>query len=108
MSRLRAVEHGRAVVVVATSGVSAVIAPDGRVQSRTGVFVPAHLVADVPLRDATTLADRVGAWPERVLAGGALLALAAASWPRRRPIRLARPSVPRQETTEAAALVAGR
>ena len=29
MSQLRAVEHGRAVVVVATSGVSAMIAPDG-------------------------------------------------------------------------------
>ncbi|HUR51498.1 MAG TPA: apolipoprotein N-acyltransferase, partial [Mycobacteriales bacterium] len=30
MGRLRAVEHGRAVLVAATSGVSAVIAPDGR------------------------------------------------------------------------------
>src|SRR5207302_9474640 len=45
MSRLRAVEHGRAVVVAATSGVSAVISPDGRVRQRTGVFTPATLVA---------------------------------------------------------------
>ncbi len=29
MSRLRAVEHGRAVVVAATSGISAIVAPDG-------------------------------------------------------------------------------
>ena len=29
MGRLRAVEHGRAVLVAATSGISAVIAPDG-------------------------------------------------------------------------------
>src|SRR3954454_17954765 len=46
MSRLRAVEHGRAVVVAATSGVSAIIAPDDRVEQRTGVFHPARLVAD--------------------------------------------------------------
>ena len=31
MSRLRAVEHGRSAVVVATSGVSALIMPDGRI-----------------------------------------------------------------------------
>jgi apolipoprotein N-acyltransferase len=84
MSRLRAVEHGRAVVVVATSGVSAIIRPDGRVVARTGVFVPARLVAAVPLRDGTTLADRLGAWPERVAALAGLLAVASALWPRRR------------------------
>lgn len=33
MSRLRAVEHGRAVLIAATSGISAVIAPDGSVVS---------------------------------------------------------------------------
>jgi len=62
------VEHGRAVLVAATSGVSAVIAPDGRVLSRTGVYRPAFLVATVPLRDPRTLADRMGAGPEWVLA----------------------------------------
>jgi apolipoprotein N-acyltransferase len=79
MSRLRAVEHGRAVVVAATSGVSAVIAPDGHVQQRSGVFRPARLVADVPLRDQQTLADRLGVWPEHVLAAlGVLFVLAGA------------------------------
>src|SRR3954469_7576660 len=78
MSRLRAVEHGRAVVVAATSGVSAVIAPDGRVEQRTGVFRPARLVADIPLRDPRTVADRLGAWPERGLAIVAGLVLLAA------------------------------
>jgi apolipoprotein N-acyltransferase len=78
MSRLRAVEHGRAVVVAATSGVSAVIAPDGHVTQRTGVYVPATVVAEVPLRDPLTLADRVGGWPERVAAAAGLLALLAA------------------------------
>jgi apolipoprotein N-acyltransferase len=36
MGRLRAVEHGRTVLVAATSGVSAVIAPDGRSSTPPG------------------------------------------------------------------------
>jgi len=68
MSRLRAVEHGRAVVVAATSGVSALIAPDGTVLQESGVYEPARLVADVPLRDPHTVADRLGVWPEHGLA----------------------------------------
>src|SRR4051812_37959607 len=90
MSRLRAVEHGRAVVVAATSGVSAIIAPDGRVEQRTSVFHPARLVADIPLRDPRTVADRLGAWPERGLAIVAGLVLLAAGlrgrWTRSRPV----------------------
>jgi apolipoprotein N-acyltransferase len=78
MSRLRAVEHGRAVVVAATSGVSAVIAPDGRLIRRSGVFQPARLVADIPLRDPHTLADRLGVWPERTVTILAALMLVAA------------------------------
>ena len=68
MSRLRAVESGRAVLVAATSGLSAVIAPDGRLQARSQVFQREVLVERVPLRDARTLATRVGGWPELVLA----------------------------------------
>jgi apolipoprotein N-acyltransferase len=84
MSRLRAVEHGRAVVVAATSGVSAVIAPDGRVQWRSGVFTPAVTVADVPLRDPRTVADRLGVWPEHGLAAAGLLWLLTVAVGRRR------------------------
>nr|WP_245194666.1 apolipoprotein N-acyltransferase [Kitasatospora phosalacinea] len=76
MSRLRAVEHGRAVLIAATSGVSAVIAPDGTVQQRTGEMEQAVLNAVVPLRDGRTVADRVGAAPEWVLALGGVLACA--------------------------------
>ncbi|MGQ0630411.1 MAG: apolipoprotein N-acyltransferase [Sporichthyaceae bacterium] len=64
MSRLRSIEHGRAMLIAATSGVSAVIAPDGDVLMRTAEFTPDVLVAEVPLRSARTLATRVGAWPE--------------------------------------------
>ncbi|WP_199432124.1 apolipoprotein N-acyltransferase [Qaidamihabitans albus] len=76
MSRLRAVEHGRAVVVAATSGVSAIVRPDGSLVEDTELFTAASLVADVPLRQQTTLSDRLGAWTEYVLVGAALAAVA--------------------------------
>jgi len=60
MSRLRAVEHGRWVLVAATSGISAAIAPDGKVVQRTKLFTPAAVVQSVQLSDARTLADRLG------------------------------------------------
>ncbi|MFD7902845.1 apolipoprotein N-acyltransferase [Kitasatospora sp. NPDC059722] len=77
MSRLRAVEHGRAVLIAATSGISAVIAPDGTVEQRTRELTPAELSATVPLRDGTTVADRIGPAPEWALALGGLLACGA-------------------------------
>ena len=69
MSRLRAIEHDRAVVIAATSGQSAVIAPDGTVLDRTGaLYTPGVLVDRVPLRTTTTLATRLGPAPEWALA----------------------------------------
>ncbi|WP_405010295.1 apolipoprotein N-acyltransferase [Kitasatospora sp. NBC_01539] len=88
MSRLRAVEHGRAVLIAATSGISAVVAPDGSVVSRTKELTPDVLNAAVPLRDSRTVADRVGAAPEWVLALAGLLAcgaVAVGAVRRRRP-----------------------
>ncbi|MFF2023884.1 apolipoprotein N-acyltransferase [Streptomyces sp. NPDC058171] len=67
MSRVRAVEHSRTVVVPVTSGVSAVIMPDGRVADRTGMFTPDTLVAEVPLRSSSTPATRLGIAPEVLL-----------------------------------------
>ncbi|MGH3873145.1 MAG: apolipoprotein N-acyltransferase [Pseudonocardiaceae bacterium] len=67
ISRVRAVEHGRTVLVAATSGVSAVIAADGTVEQRTKLFTPDALVARVPLRSGTTLATRLGSVPEWIL-----------------------------------------
>lgn len=75
MTRLRAIEHGRATVQVSTVGVSAIIRPDGSIVSDTALFTRDLLVARVPLRDARTVADRVGSWPEAVLAAAALLGL---------------------------------
>jgi apolipoprotein N-acyltransferase len=89
MSRLRAIEHDRAVVIAATSGQSAVIAPDGAVVDRTGaLYTPGVLVDRVPLRTTTTLATRLGPAPEWVLAAlgvGAAAAGAGLAVRRRRP-----------------------
>jgi len=75
MSRLRAVEHGRAAVVAATSGVSAIVGPDGSVRQSTGLYTADSLVAEVPLRDDTTVATVVGAWPEWIIIGAGIAAL---------------------------------
>ena len=78
ISRVRAVEHGRTVLVAATSGVSAVIAPDGAVEQQTKLFTPDALVAQVPLRSGTTLATRLGPTPEWLLVTLGLSGVAAA------------------------------
>ncbi|MDT0268810.1 apolipoprotein N-acyltransferase [Streptomyces sp. DSM 44915] len=88
MSQLRAVEHGRAVVTVATSGISAVVRPDGSIEQRTEEFTQDVLTTELPLRDQRTVADRVGAAPEWSLALAGLLAwlwTGAAPRLRRRP-----------------------
>lgn len=93
MGRLRAIEHGRVLISAATSGVSAIVAPDGELVDRTDVFTRDVLQADVPLRDDLTLATRVGAWPELVLALvglGAVLVVAGPALQDRRTARRVR------------------
>ncbi|MDQ1602214.1 MAG: apolipoprotein N-acyltransferase [Actinomycetota bacterium] len=75
MSRLRAMEFGRSVLVASTSGISAIVRPDGHVVAQTPERVARTLVAEVPLRQGRTLAARIGPWLEWGLSG---LALAAA------------------------------
>ncbi|SFK71852.1 apolipoprotein N-acyltransferase [Geodermatophilus ruber] len=92
-SRLRAVEFGRTVVVAATSGISAIVAPDGSLARRSELFTPALFVEDVAQRDSTTLAERLGAAPEGALAAvgvGALLVVAVPGAARRRRARRGR------------------
>lgn len=84
MSRMRAVEHGRPVAIAATSGISALISADGTVIDESKQFTRTEFVENIRLGSGTTLADRLGAWPERVLAGLGLLALAGGLWQRRR------------------------
>ena len=78
MARLRAVEHGRTVVVSSTSGVSAVIDPEGSVLASTGTYSRELLVETVSLRDGSTFAAQLGALPEMALALSALAGVAAA------------------------------
>jgi apolipoprotein N-acyltransferase len=75
MARIRAIEHDRAVVVASTTGISAIIAPDGRLLASTGTWRQAEIEARVPLRTNTTLADEVGGWPEGLITFATLAAL---------------------------------
>ena len=77
MARIRAIESDRAVVYASTTGESSIIAPDGALIARSGVWRQAILDERVPLVSYRTLADRVGAWPEYVLV---LAAVAALGW----------------------------
>jgi len=79
ISRYRAVETGRAVVVAATNGISGVIGPDGRVREQSLVKTRDVLEADVELGSGITLGVRIGRWLQLVVtvltAGLAVLGL---------------------------------
>ncbi len=67
MSRLRAIEHGRATVQISTVGVSAVIEPNGAITQRTDLFTDAEMIATLPLRTSLTPATRAGDVPALVV-----------------------------------------
>ena len=60
ISRLRALEHGRDVLIAATSGISAIIRADGTVDAMTQEFTQEVVVDDVVLRDDVVWATRAG------------------------------------------------
>ncbi len=76
MARIRAIENNRAVVVASTTGISAIIAPDGRLLASTGTWRQAEIEARVPLRTSLSLADRIGGWPEAIGVWTTIAALA--------------------------------
>ncbi|MFI6096250.1 apolipoprotein N-acyltransferase [Lentzea sp. NPDC051213] len=84
MARLRAIEHGRSIVVAAISGVSAVVRPDGSVVRSTGMFTEDLLVGTVPLRSELTIATRWGGVLHTAFTAAAFGACAFALWSRRR------------------------
>jgi apolipoprotein N-acyltransferase len=77
MARIRAIEFDRAMIVSGTTGVSAIIAPDGTLIAHTRTWQRAVLEARVPLLSGSTLAERAGEAPEIVFSA---LALAALAW----------------------------
>ncbi|WP_406511707.1 apolipoprotein N-acyltransferase [Streptomyces sp. NBC_00161] len=87
MDRVRAVEHSRTVLVPVTSGVSAVIRPDGEIVRQTEMFTADALVSEIPLRSTQTPATRFGPLPEYVLL---LVAAGGLGWTLVRRIRARR------------------
>jgi apolipoprotein N-acyltransferase len=86
ITRMRAIETGRTVLIASTSGISGVINPDGKVEHKSGQFVRDVYVAKVPVIDGKTLATRLGGWPQWILTGlgilGALVVLFGGRKPR--------------------------
>jgi apolipoprotein N-acyltransferase len=102
MSRFRAVEHGRTVLVSALAGVSAIVEPDGAVVDRAELDTQDVLVADVPVATQHTVATSIGEWPEWILVVATLIAIIAAVAPPRRRSPIAKgASQPSAETVAA-------
>ena len=98
MTRLRALETGRATVVASTNGVSGVIGADGEVVARAGLQETEVLVEELALHEALTPAVRMGRLPWQVAVVATLLALGAALLPYRRARReRSRATAPRHD-----------
>jgi apolipoprotein N-acyltransferase len=95
ITRLRAMETDRYVVVAAINGITAVIAPDGSVVASAPLRTQAYVDARVNLIDAVTPAVRIGPWLGRGCVGSAILGWALALGQYRRHRRsAAAPAVP--------------
>jgi len=79
MVRLRAVEHGRDSLMASTVGISGFVTADGQVHDATAFDTPAAVVRELHLGASTTLATRLGVWPEIVLTALAAAALVSAA-----------------------------
>jgi apolipoprotein N-acyltransferase len=78
ITRLRAIETGRWLVVASTNGVSGVIAPDGSVVASADPRTQAALVEQVELDSSITPAVRIGPWFGRLLVVATVVGLALA------------------------------
>ena len=67
ITRVRAIEHGKNILSVSTTGTSAHIDAKGEVLQATAMHVPAHLFAVPDLLDSQTPRDNAGQW---ALGGG--------------------------------------
>lgn len=76
ISRVRAIESGRSVVVASVNGISGAIAPDGQVIVRLASKDTDSAVVNVPLYRARTFAVHIGRWPGWAAVALALAALA--------------------------------
>ena len=74
MARIQAITSDRAIVYASTTGESAIVAPDGAVLARTGLWRRACWTPG-PAASGLTLADRLAGSPEAVLTALTILAL---------------------------------
>ncbi|WP_345775747.1 apolipoprotein N-acyltransferase [Nocardioides sp. PD653-B2] len=85
ISRARAIETGRTVVVASTNGISGVIGPDGAVRDQLTPRTTDIAVAQVPLVEAQTPAVRYGSLIRQVLSLAGVAAVITAAARRRLP-----------------------
>ncbi len=83
ITRIRAMETQREILVATTNALSGYIAPDGSVSYETRQRTPASTSVVMPVRNGLTPAMRYGAVLELVLVAIAVAALVAAAWVRR-------------------------
>ena len=62
ITRIRAIEYGRDILSVSTTGVSAFIDHRGKIQMQTEPYVSAHLFVKPALMDGQTPRDKAGDW----------------------------------------------
>ncbi|MAO81081.1 MAG: apolipoprotein N-acyltransferase [Nocardioides sp.] len=84
ITRARAIELGRSVVVSSMNGISGAIASDGSVIDRLPTARAGATAVSLPVERGTTLAVRLGAWPARIAYALGVAGVLAACWRARR------------------------
>jgi apolipoprotein N-acyltransferase len=77
IARMRAIETGRSVVNLSTTGTSQVFAPDGSMRQTLPFDEAGLMTADVELRDGSTAGIALGPWVQGLALWGTLASLAA-------------------------------
>ncbi len=62
ITRFRAIEHERSIVVASTSGISGAIDPNGKVLIKTDQFVPAIVEVQLPISSTRSISDSFPGW----------------------------------------------
>ncbi|WP_454854562.1 nitrilase-related carbon-nitrogen hydrolase [Promicromonospora soli] len=76
IARMRAIETGRSVVNLSTTGTSQIFSPDGTLRQTVPFDEAGLMVADVELRDGRTAGIVLGPWVQGLALWGTLLGLA--------------------------------
>lgn len=96
ITRIRALESGRSVVVAAINGVSAIVAPDGTVVETAPPQASETVRGSVVLTDGLSPAMWLGHWPGRLLVAVAAVAVAVSAFTYPRPRRRGTTVAPRR------------